>query len=744
MPAPVGHVHALNLKEGRLLYLSLEQQTASAYKLCQIDHLRGYARKALDCYDRAYRAWGTLHDRSRQGIVRIDQGTLYATLGELPRALDSYAQAFDHLRDADDQDGRVARSVALTQLGNAYYRLDVPRRALIQFQEALGLAMETGDRESQAVTLNGMGLSWQKGGELDSASGAFRRALGLFESLGDIPGQATVWTNLGWLSLARKETLQALTAFQKALELSGASGNRAALAASYAGMARAELARGNRISARDRVESALCVAESLRSDTGQDFDSPSRLTDGGFMVDLLKASFQASRQEDYELLIDLLMQSGETAAALEANERSRARSLADNLEGISLEGIHLEGIGAGTLTLEEIQTSVLDEESILLEYALGEERSFLWWVTPDDYGHVELPGRGALREAARRLLAAMKRSHVPGGLSRAGRQAAELSVLLLGPVAERIRGKRWLLIVAPDILHSVPFEALPDPSGEDEGQAWPDPLIASSAVVRIPSASVLRHLWDRRKRRPSPSLLLAAMGDPVSSDSDDRLPKGAVPFGDGEGRLPRLPDAGREVADMLRLVLAADPEAEVVSATGFEASRDTVLRGWNDALGSSSVAHLAAHGLLDAERPERSALLLSRFDRQGRHREGRLTAEDIRGLRLSNDLVVLSACQTALGRELRGEAPMGLTHAFLSAGASGVIVSLWSVDDRATAVLMERFYTGLFVDGLPPAEALRQAQLALWRDPRWSAPFYWAGFVMEGDGLNKIRSGGSP
>lgn len=87
---------------------------------------------------------------------------------------------------------------------------------------------------------------------------------------------------------------------------------------------------------------------------------------------------------------------------------------------------------------------------------------------------------------------------------------------------------------------------------------------------------------------------------------------------------------------------------------------------------------------------------------------------------------------------------MGLTHAFLSAGASGVVVSLWSVDDRATAILMERFYRGLLVGGLPPAEALRQAQLALWRDRRWSAPFYWAGFVMEGDGLNKTTFGGSP
>jgi CHAT domain-containing protein len=310
----------------------------------------------------------------------------------------------------------------------------------------------------------------------------------------------------------------------------------------------------------------------------------------------------------------------------------------------------------------------------------------------------------------------------------------ELSDRLLGPVADRIRGKR-LLVVAPEILHYVPFEALPDPSDPL------NPLIAGHPVDRLPSASVLAALRARRAARTPPQRLLSAIGDPVSGDSDDRVPAGAKGYGDAEGRLPRLPDAGREIQDILRLARSAHPGEEVVSATGFGATRDRVLAG---ALGSSSISHLAAHGLLDAERPERSALLLSRYDARGRHREGRLTAEDVRGLRLSADLIVLSACQTALGRDLRGEGPMGLTHAFLSAGASGVVVSLWSVDDRATAVLMERFYRGLLAGGLPPAEALRQAQLALRREPRWSAPFYWAGFVLEGDGLNKTPFGGSP
>jgi CHAT domain-containing protein len=723
--------------ESILLWRGLKErdnEVASAYRICQLDYLRGRAREALECYDRAYQVWGTLHSLQRQAVVRIDQGTLYTSLGDLPRALEAYARALSLLRIADD---RAARSAALTQLGNAYFRLGAPHRAVTQFQAALELAREMHDPEAEAVALNGMGLAWQKEGRLDQASLSFRRALGSFEALGDVAGQGTVWTNLGWLRLTQRQNLPAFDAFQKALELSAESGNREAQVVVFSGMSRAERRRGNRIAARDLVERALRLAESLGSDTGLDAET-SRMTGGGFLVDLLKASYLASRQEDYEFLIDLLMEQGDDAEALEVNERSRARSLSDNIS----EPAEPAGKGAAALSLSEIQASVLDSaaDTVLLEYALGEQRSFLWWVTRDAYGSVELPGRGTLEPAVLGLYEAMKHSHVPGGLPAARRQAAGLSAQLLGPVADRIRGKR-LLLVAPEILHYVPFEALPDPAGSAEGLAWSDPLIVHRSVSRIPSASVLNRLQDRRAGRRQPESLLAMMGDPVSSDSDDRLPRGTPGYGDAEGRLPRLPDARREVRDILRLARSAYPEAKIVSAAGFEATRGRVLEG---ALGSSSVAHLAVHGLLDEDRPERSALLLSRFDRQGRRREGRLTAGDIRGLHLSTDLVVLSACQTALGRDMRGDAPMGLTHAFLSAGASGVVVSLWNVDDRATAVLMERFYRGLFVDGLPPAEALRQAQLALWRDPRWSAPFYWAGFVIEGEGLNKIRAGGSP
>jgi CHAT domain-containing protein len=137
--------------------------------------------------------------------------------------------------------------------------------------------------------------------------------------------------------------------------------------------------------------------------------------------------------------------------------------------------------------------------------------------------------------------------------------------------------------------------------------------------------------------------------------------------------------------------------------------------------------------LINSVHPELSGLVLSLVDPQGRPQEGFLRLHDIYNLKLGADLVVLSACQTALGKDIRGEGLIGLTRGFMYAGAPRVVASLWEVDDRATAELMKRLYEGMLVRGLTPAAALRDAQLALRRDRRWSDPFYWGAFVLQGE-----------
>jgi len=195
----------------------------------------------------------------------------------------------------------------------------------------------------------------------------------------------------------------------------------------------------------------------------------------------------------------------------------------------------------------------------------------------------------------------------------------------------------------------------------------------------------------------------------------------------GEGLFARLPYSRAE-ADA---ILAMAPPSSRLSALGFDASRETVLSG---RLSTYRIVHFATHGVLDTAHPELSRIVLTQVDERGRPRgDGSLRAHEIYRLSLPADLVVLSACRTALGPQIRGEGLVGLTRGFLYAGARSVLVSLWEVDDRATAELMRLFYHHLLIRHQPPAAALRAAQTALCREPGWEAPTFWAGFVLQGD-----------
>ena len=196
---------------------------------------------------------------------------------------------------------------------------------------------------------------------------------------------------------------------------------------------------------------------------------------------------------------------------------------------------------------------------------------------------------------------------------------------------------------------------------------------------------------------------------------------------DGErASLDRLPFSRAEALAVASQV----PRTSLLEATDFDA---TLTLATSPRLNDYRILHFATHGLIKTTRPELSGLALSLVDRAGRSRDGFLRLNTIYNLRLSADLVVLSACQTALGKEVAGEGLVGLTRGFMHAGARRVIASLWQVSDPATAELMRQFYVGLLQRRLPAAAALRRAQLEMSRDPRWSAPYYWAGFVLQGD-----------
>jgi CHAT domain-containing protein len=404
------------------------------------------------------------------------------------------------------------------------------------------------------------------------------------------------------------------------------------------------------------------------------------------------------------------------------------------------------------LRLNEIQKKALtDDESLLLEYALGDERSYLWVMSRNNFLSYELPARKKIEDAARSvyaLLTALQakpdetfeqrqertrkaEETLPGEINR-------LSELVLAPVADKLEKKR-LIVVADGALQYIPFQALTVPNGPTVS-GEPVPLIVDHEIVNQPSASTLALLLNDSIDRTRPEGSVAIFADPVFETDDVRLthaapsPKTseelAMVFRDvgqpvDNGRIPRLL-ASREEAEAIMDVV---PSRTAFKALDFDASRATLS---TPSFGKYRILHFATHTMLNNQHPELSGIVLSLVDSEGRPLNGFLRMSDIYDLKLSSNLVVLSACSTALGKEVRGEGLIGLTRGFLYAGASGVTASLWKVDDEATAELMRHFYEGLFQKGLTPAAALREAQLAMWNQKRWRAPFYWAAFVIQG------------
>jgi CHAT domain-containing protein len=177
-------------------------------------------------------------------------------------------------------------------------------------------------------------------------------------------------------------------------------------------------------------------------------------------------------------------------------------------------------------------------------------------------------------------------------------------------------------------------------------------------------------------------------------------------------------------------ILAAT-RGDAMQALGFDANRTMAT---DPALSQYRIIHFATHSILDSQHPELSGIVLSLVDQHGESRDGFLRLHDLYNLNLPAELVVLSACQTGLGKDIKGEGLVGLTRGFMYAGAARVLASLWKVDDAATAELMKRFYQAMLGDEqLPPAAALRQAQIAISRQKQWAAPYYWAGFVFQGE-----------
>jgi CHAT domain-containing protein/Tfp pilus assembly protein PilF len=749
----------------------------------------GEVQWALTAYDRALREWKELGNRTKQAWVSHNLGVLYISLGRFEEGFDLLSEALQTRRGMDDRRGQA---VTLTAIGWVHCLQGEFEQALEAYDEALSLRRAAHDDQGEAVTLDQRGTAYLLSGRFDEALNSYRQAL---ERVGgNRLNEAYTLVNLAMAQLSTGQGEAALAPLKRALRIFQEKGTLNGQAAALIAFARVERHLGQLTTARQHLETALKIVESVR---------------GRLQSRWLRSSYLAVRYDDYAAYVDLLMEmetvepgQGHAAQAFEASERARARSLLESLaeasEGIrevsdpevlerervlraqinawerrriellagstaspahALEGklrqllleyekLQGEIRGASSmheprpLDLEQIRREILADETLLLAYSLGKNRSFLWVVGQETLTSHVLPPRSELNKLARQAHDLLPRSDQRGYQRQAAMVAEDLSKALLGPAIAELGNKR-LLIVGDGGLHYVPFGALPVPRAESPRR----PLLVDHEIVYLPSVSVLALLRRELEKRPAALGTLAVVADPVFQPDDSRLSlvanqrkatrsvdntfrqadqnleRSSRDFG---ARFERLPFSGLEADAILSLV----DESESLRAVGLHASRALILSG---KLERYRIVHVATHGLLNDRHPALSGIVLSLFDEAGQPQEGLLRVHELFDLRLSADLVVLSACRTALGREVRGEGLVGLTHAFFYAGAARLVVSFWNVNDEATAVLMKRFYQGMLRDSLPAAQALRAAQLSMLDEPRWRAPYYWAGFALQGD-----------
>jgi CHAT domain-containing protein/tetratricopeptide (TPR) repeat protein len=778
--------------------------------------------KAREYYERALAIKRERKDKQGEAGALINLGTVYRELSQDERAREYFERALVILRETKN---RLGEAVTLNNLGNVHRNPSQYEKSLDYYKQALAIMREIRNRDGEAGALNNLGIVYRLLSQHEKAREHYERALTIRREIKDRYGEGSSLNNLGEVYRLLSQYEKAREHYEQALTIRREIGDGVGEADTLLRLAALERDHGNLPDALRLIESSLAVIENMRTRyANQELRSVyfSTVQDHyEFYIDLL---MRLHKQRP---------SAGHDAAALQVSERSRARSLLDTLaeagadirQGVEpqmvaseralqqqlnakaqlqlklLSGLHTAEQASAiakeiedltteyqtvkaqirrnspryakltqpvSLGLKEIQ-QLLDPNTLLLEYTLGEERSYLWVVSRTAMTSYELPKRAEIERSARRVYVSLSMSNATADDGYA-EEANSLSRMLIGPAAARL-GKKRLLIVSDGYLQYLPFAALPAPQitggvsrgsgGRRLGRATSasptPPLIVEHEIVSLPSASLLGVLRRELTGRNLAPKMIAVLADPVFDRDDVRVkPEAGKQASEDKNRENEPQDANPSTALQLpselersardagglsfeRLRSSREEADEIVGlarggeslkALDFDASRATAL---SEELGRYRIVHFATHGLLNSLHPELSGLVLSLVDERGQPQDGFLRAHEVYNLKLGADLVVLSACQTALGKEVRGEGLIGLTRGFMYAGSPRVVASLWRVPSKATAELMKRFYRGMLVEGLHPAAALRVAQVGMLKEKRWNEPYYWAAFVLQGE-----------
>jgi CHAT domain-containing protein/predicted negative regulator of RcsB-dependent stress response len=720
-----------------------------------------YAESAR-CYQEVLPVLMRLGDKTHEAIVRSNLGVVQHALAEDRQALASLSRAAELFRQSGN---RAGEGRAMLHTGRILLATGHRQQAAEFAQRALAAARDSKDTRSESDALNIFGDVEMAEGKIAPALESYNRALQSYDSLANRSGKADSLHRIGVAEDRGGNTERATEHLKQALELRHALGNRDGEAETLFQLARIENQVGDFGNACEHIDQALNLTDSVRILAAGPYARMTYLSS--------KQEYFAFAIELYMEMDARNAHQGYSAHAFEVAERARSRALLDEIEygprpqGSSISDARLSRVtaelnfwstrlsnldqqsdspdlpavnrridefldefhdlesassqadGSGlrssqTMTVAEIQQQILDSETVLMEFTLGERQSILWLVNAHSMVTYRLPGIKAVAHAASEFYKSVNGSRAgPAGQSSQD-AGVRFSNMILGQAAHEIKGKR-LVFVAEGVLLRAPFAALPDPLTHH-------PLAAEHEIVSVPSASVLAEIRLRVQSRQPAANDIAVVADPVFDAGDQR---NRNPLHGTTVEFARLPNSRAEADNLIAL----RSEKNNLRAVDFDADRALFVSG---RLNSYRIIHIGTHAVALQSRPELARLVFSLMDRDGKPRNGFLFAYDIAQLNLRAVLVTLAGCKTGLGEEIRGEGTVGLSHAFLESGASSVLVSLWDVDDESSAELMRLFYDALLRKQLQPGAALRQAEMAMASQGRWQSAD-WAAWSLIGD-----------
>jgi CHAT domain-containing protein len=818
-------------------YRSISDKQGEAYTLMGLGDIYtvlGETEKAVQIFSESLKISRENKIETVEADVLRKLGDLYADFKDYDRAAIYYKQSADIIM----QFSNLSLSIPLNNLGKIARYKNENESALEYFQKALETVRREEHRfgttkSSEANYLNNIGRTQYELGRRDKAIEALTESLSISRQIVNKDAQAATLRFLGKIHFESGEIEKSLEFFNQSLEIYRATEDAQNIAETLLFLAKAEMKKGSADAAQSKTEEALKLIEAVRRgvQTAELRDSFSAgLQDFyEFYVGILMRKYEKDKNETHSALalqanerararglLNLLTESNANIregmdATLLQKETELKNLLSVRLENLTkvLSGkskaedaeklkIEIEQIRSEyeqiqakirissprysaltqpkTLDLKAIQTEVLDDDSVLLEYSLGEEKSYLWIVSKNDFQTIELPAKAVIEKSARQFYesltarnkeikfetSAERNDRIFIADSDAGKYSRELSAKILAPAAPFLKNKR-LLIVADGALQYIPFAALQVQNSKFKVQSWENQkkysngqrtadggqfLIETNEIINLPSASVLAVLRNETSNRKLAAKTLAVLADPIFDKEDERFQKIAgknKPKTDFVAVSKKLTRSGefsatRDGLDLPRLPFTRR-EADLISANVAENKREKLLdfaanktSAMSAGLSDFQYVHFATHGFINNENPGLSGIVFSMIDETGKDTDGFLRVGDIYNLKIPAEMVVLSGCRTGLGKEIKGEGLIGLTRGFMYAGAKRVTVSLWDVNDEATSVLMARFYKEMLGEKkLSPAAALQQAQISLIKNNQWSNPYFWSTFVLQGE-----------